>query len=405
MSQFTSLRVVRVYTLWIFTRAILHRGWWLVASLYFIIEAQFTPFQLVFVGTAQALTALLFEMPAGVVADRFSRKWSLVLGQLIMGLSMLATGWFSTFPALVLTQMLWGLSWTFLSGADAAWLTDELRDPGLANRSIARAGAWEQVGGIVGIVLLGALAWLTSFVLVLQVAGLLMMLLGGFVAGAFPEKHFAAIDRKLSALTIFRQGLLLARDDRAIQTVLVAITLISAAEAMFTRLYQKGLVDLGLPPGLDPVLWFTLLAVLGMLLSAIVLRCASVWVSHAGWVRLMFAGSCLLAGVGLAGFALAAQPVLAMVFVIVVNGVAWSLLRMLGVIWANSRVPSAIRATLLSLLSQVEHLGKIVLGTALGVLAQGGGMDKAMWGAACIMLTAAVLVMMFHSLQKRRSAG
>ena len=46
-----------------------------------------------------------------------------------MGAGMLVTGLVTDFPALVATQMLWGLAWTFSSGADVAWLTDELERP------------------------------------------------------------------------------------------------------------------------------------------------------------------------------------------------------------------------------------------------------------------------------------
>ena len=42
---------------------------------------------------------------------------------------MVTTGFLTSFPALVITQMVWGLGWTFSSGAEVAWLTDELDQP------------------------------------------------------------------------------------------------------------------------------------------------------------------------------------------------------------------------------------------------------------------------------------
>lgn len=122
-------------------RAVLHRGWWLATSLYLVTMAGLSPFQLVFLGTAQNLVALCFEVPAGVMADVISRKWSVVLAHLLMGAAMVATGLVRSFPALVATQMLWGLSWTFSSGADVAWFTDELDQPDLTVRVlVASAG-------------------------------------------------------------------------------------------------------------------------------------------------------------------------------------------------------------------------------------------------------------------------
>ena len=398
MSPSHTRRVANVYTLWTFSRAIFHRGWWLVTSLYFVVEANLTPFELVFIGTAQALTAIAFEVPAGVLADVYSRKWSLVVGQLIMGASMFATGLFTTFPELVLTQMLWGLSWTFLSGADAAWLTDELRDAALTNQTLAGASAWEQVGGVVGILGLGAVAWLTEFALTIQLAGVAMTLMGLFVALRFPEgpRPRGAGPRSAGVVAILKEGLTLARADRSLLTILLAILLICGAEAAFTRLFQKGLVDLGMPELSEPIIWFTAIGVASLVLSALVLRLATNFVVDARWVRVTFVGGCTLAAFGLVAFGVTQTPVVAMVSVVLVNGVAWALLRTLAVIWANERASSRARATVLSLLSQVEHFGKILLGTGLGLVAQTASMSIAMAGAGGLMLCAGLLVLTFH---------
>jgi len=60
-------------------RAVFHHGYWLVTSLYLVVEANLSPLQLVFIGTAQGLTALASEVPTGVMADTISRKWSVVI--------------------------------------------------------------------------------------------------------------------------------------------------------------------------------------------------------------------------------------------------------------------------------------------------------------------------------------
>src|SRR5688500_4086470 len=99
--------VAATFQRWIWMRAVFHRGYWLVASLYLVTEADLSAFQLVFVGTAQSLTALVFEVPTGVMADTVSRKWSIVIAHVVIGVSMLATGLLTEFPALVATQMLW----------------------------------------------------------------------------------------------------------------------------------------------------------------------------------------------------------------------------------------------------------------------------------------------------------
>ena len=110
--------LVAVFLRWIWWRALLHRGWWLVTSVYLVVDADLSPAQLVLIGAAQAAVALVFEVPAGVLADTIGRRWALVVSHALMGTAMIATGLVTDFGALVATQMLWGLSWTFASGAD-----------------------------------------------------------------------------------------------------------------------------------------------------------------------------------------------------------------------------------------------------------------------------------------------
>lgn len=85
----------------------LHNGWWLVTSIYLVVDADLSPSQLVLIGVAQGVVALVFEVPAGVVADTISRKWSLVVSHVLMGSAMIATGLVTDFGPLVATQMLW----------------------------------------------------------------------------------------------------------------------------------------------------------------------------------------------------------------------------------------------------------------------------------------------------------
>ncbi|HEY7908975.1 MAG TPA: hypothetical protein VIC60_08865, partial [Thermomicrobiales bacterium] len=69
------LDITAVFLRWMGMRAVLHRGYWLVASLYLIVDAHLSAFQLVFLGIAQGIISLVVEVPAGVVADTISRKW------------------------------------------------------------------------------------------------------------------------------------------------------------------------------------------------------------------------------------------------------------------------------------------------------------------------------------------
>ncbi|MEJ7653671.1 MAG: hypothetical protein WKH64_10190 [Chloroflexia bacterium] len=58
-------KITAVYLRWSWMRAVLHRGYWLIASLYLVIDADLSAFQLVFLGTAQGLTSPYSRRPPG----------------------------------------------------------------------------------------------------------------------------------------------------------------------------------------------------------------------------------------------------------------------------------------------------------------------------------------------------
>ncbi len=168
-------------------RSVLHRGWWLVTSLYLVTVAGLTPAQLVYIGVMQGIVSLLFEVPAGVIADTLSRKWAIVISHVLMGTAMLATGLVTYFPIILATQMLWGISWTFSSGSDIAWVTDELNQPNRIAKVLTKSARAELFGAAVGIVGIGLLAWVTSLSTAMLLSGIAMLLLGLYVVFRFQE--------------------------------------------------------------------------------------------------------------------------------------------------------------------------------------------------------------------------
>jgi hypothetical protein len=97
------------------------------------------------------------------------------------------------------------------------------------------------------------------------------------------------------------------------------------------------------------------------------------------------------------------------------SGVAFSVTRVVSVIWVNRRTTSDIRATMHSFLSQAETVGEVVGGLALVVTAQAAGMSVAFIGSgaliACVGVLMATLrvkagtVDAYRAARRRRQAG
>jgi MFS family permease len=380
-------------------RALLHRGYWLVTSLYLVLDAGLSPFQLVLIGVAQGIVSLTFEVPTGVVADTISRKWSLVISQILLGVSMVATGLVTAFPALVMTQMLWGIAWTFASGADIAWITDELAHSARTAEILTAQARWQQIGAASGMIGFGIVAWATERSTAMVVAGVAMALLGLYIVARFPEQHFSPTrtQRWRQATLILQRGAALARRDHQILVVFVATFLVNGASDAFGRLYPKQLISLGFVNRLDPVMWFTGLGVITFAIGALALRIVEAHINRVGVARRVYAAACSVGALGVLVLAVAPDAVTGSVGVLLATGMAWTLTRAVGAIWVNARASSDVRATVQSFLAQVEYLGEIICGIGLGLLAQVTSITGALAGACALVVCAGVVVARSHA--------
>lgn len=383
-----------IFLHWTWMRALLHRGYWLVTSLYLVLDAGLSPLQLVLIGVAQGIVSLTFEVPTGVVADTISRKWSLVISHILLGLSMVATGLVTAFPALVMTQMLWGIAWTFASGADIAWITDELKHPARTAEVLTAQARWQLIGAAGGIIGFGTFAWATDRSTPMVVAGVAMTLLGLYVVARFPEQHFTPTRTQhwRQATTILQRGIVLARHDHEILVVFAATFLVNGAADAFGRLYPKQLIGLGFPDRPDPVMWFTGLGVITFAIGALALRIVEAHINRVGVARRVYAAACGIGALGVFLLAVVPDVVTGSAGVLLATGIAWTMTRAVGAIWVNSRASSDVRATVQSFLAQAEYLGKIVCGIVLGILAQVTSITGALAGACAFVVCAGVMV-------------
>lgn len=385
--------MVTVFIRWTWMRAVLHNGWWLVTSVYLVVDAGLSPAQLVLIGSVQSAFALVCEVPAGVIADTISRKWSLVISQVLMGTAMLATGLFESFPALLATQVLWGISWTFASGSDVALITDELDQPDQINLVLARAARAQLTGAAIGLFTLGLLAWATRRDLTIVIAGTAMMSLGLYVALRFTEHNFVPTRtaRWAASWTTFRRGITLVRRSRAILLIFAGTFLVNGASDAAGRLTQKQLLNLGLPTAPDPILWFTGLGVIGLIVGALVLRLVSNRIngSHAATD---YALAALVGVLAMLLLAFARDPVAGAIAVVLLSGIVNPLTRIISTIWINTRTTAGIRATTHSFLAQLEYLGEIVCGLTIAAVARLTTLPLAL--TACAILFAATAVLM-----------
>jgi MFS family permease len=388
-------RLVTLFLGWVGVRAVLHNGWWLVTSFYMVVDAQLSPAQLLVIAAAQGIASMIFEVPAGVLADAVSRKWAIVVAHPLMAVAMITTGLFPDFVPLLLAQMLWGISWTFSSGADIAWITDELDQPELIHRVLVRQARRQLLGAVVGMLGVGALAALVGRQPAIVAAGVLMLALGAVVAFAFPERNFTPIrtGRLRASLDIARRGARLAVRDRTILALVVVTVLVNGAADSFGRIYPLQLHALGFPTGDPGTVWFTVLGIGALVIGALSLHAVERRIHGERGARGAMLLACAAGVLGLGLLGLAPDLTTALVAVLVASGVAMPLVRAVTTIWVNRRTSSDVRATVHSFLAQAEYGGEILcaglLAALSGVLGSAGAFifAAALFGASMLVIS------------------
>ena len=366
--------------------------WATVASVYRIEVVGLDPLQLVLLGTALEVAVFLFEVPTGVLADTYGRRRSVITGCLLMGFGFALEGAIPKFAAVLAAQAIWGIGYTFISGALEAWIADEAPDRDLGGVYL-RGEQADYLGSFVGIpasVLLG----LVALNLPLLVGGVLTIALGVALFFAMPEINFRPSPREgrsslqqVSATA--RGGVRLVRSKPVLLILLAAALFSGMSEEGFDRLNPKQFLDVvGLPTigGLVPVVWFGIIAAGGLVLSYvaadIVARRLDVG-NPAVAARLLLAFDFLMIA-GMLAFALAGSFAFAL-------GAFWfaTLVRRVAepvyLTWINEGLDPSVRATVISMSSQSGALGEASAGPVIGAIGNVFGVRPALTAAALIL--------------------
>lgn len=236
-------------------------------GLYFVQVAGLRPLELLLIGAALELSAFLLEVPTGVLADVYSRRLSIVLGCVCLGVAMLLVGSFPVFGVLLAAQVVSAAGYCLLSGAQEAWLADEAGE-GRLGGLLLLGGQYGRVAGIAGILTTAGLASFGVAVPILAAGGC-ALLLAAYLAWRMPERGFRRPPPEerhtWAALTgTLGRGVREVRASPALLFLIAAALVYGASTEAVDRLNEFLLIrETGLPGGLSPANWFTLLALIG----------------------------------------------------------------------------------------------------------------------------------------------
>ncbi|TDB39622.1 MAG: MFS transporter [Actinobacteria bacterium] len=381
----------------------------------FLMGAGLDILQVMLVNTAFTVGQIIFEVPTGVVADTIGRKFSFLLGNLTLFVSTLLYvasahfGW--GFWAFVGASVIIGLGFTFQTGAVDAWLVDALEHTGYEG---ARERVFSWAGMLSGsTMLIGTLAggFLGQIDLAWPYVVRAALLIGCFLAAALlmQDLGFAPRPLRLSRFgeetrTIFDAGVRYGWGNRVVRPLLL-VSLVGGIFGMYGFYsWQRYALDL---LGKEYI-WVSgvlaaaaaLASIIGNLMVSRIMRTGER--RRKAW-RVLAVCSALLAmfvaAIGVVGL-FAKTPGVVPLLVASALWMGWGIV--FGVVgpirqaYLNEHVPSAQRATVLSLDAFFGDVGGAGGQPVLGWMAK-------TWSIPVSWLVGAVVMLL--SVPLYRSAG
>jgi DHA3 family tetracycline resistance protein-like MFS transporter len=394
-SQF-KVEATKVYLFIEFSTSMCFSMMFVVTSLYEATVAGLTPMQLILVGTTLELSAFLFEVPTGVVADVYSRRSSIIIGYVLMGLGFLVEGFFPFFTTILLAQVIWGLGYTFTSGATQAWITDEIGEDS-ANKLFLRATRMGLFASLIG---MGLAGWVGANEVArpIQMGAIGVLLIGVLLVIMMPETGFHPTPREdrntwQHMWHTFSQGLSAVRAKPRLMSIVGVGLFYGIYSEGFDRLWVKHLLDTFQLPslfGTNQVAFFAALRVCGTLLTIGAVRFVEKRVDTGssiaiGRAMLIVTG---LISAALIGFALSWLLPLSLGLYLTIH-VLRNVAGPLQTAWVNQRLDSRVRATIHSMFGQVDAIGQVLGGPLVAAIAAVGSAVTSLV-ASGLLLTPAI---------------
>ncbi|TBL78718.1 MFS transporter [Paenibacillus thalictri] len=375
----TATQVFRTMGFW---TALANATMFTTYAVYQVVALGLNPLQLLLVGMVLEVTVLIFEGVTGVIADLYGRRLSVIIGMFVLGCGFILEGsaiWLgnphvSAFIWLLLSQVVFGIGATLISGADTAWIVDEVGEEqaGRVFLGAKRIGLWGTLIGIALSVGISSLGPNLPYV----AGGVLYLALGLFLFAAMKETRFIRAERGndtshwANMKTTWLSGAQVIRRQPMLMMILVVTLFSGAASEGYDRLWQAHLiVDIGFPLGeqFTAAIWIGMISVISTLLSLPVMRIAENRIDMSderivlrGMIVLTAARIAAIAALAFApGFDWALVSVLLIEIVRTLNGPFYDT-------WLNLNIDSKSRATVLSMMSQSDALGQTAGGPVVG---------------------------------------
>ena len=347
-----------------------------IFPLYLLRVVGVNPLELVLPGTAYESTIFLFEIPTGVVADVYSRRLSIIIGIILLGLGTLVASSIPLLAVFILGMVIAGFGSTFISGALSAWIVDEVGQE-QASQAFMRGAQVAPICGLVGIVLTVIIGNI-SMQLAIAVAGILLTILGIILLFIMPETGFQRVPTEqretwADLFKTFRDGVKYIRLRVVFFWIFVVTFVFGGFGEGFGRMWAALVLEhFTLPPigAFGEVIWFGIISAgvipLTLIATEVVRRRVNLADSDKVVRTLLIVYSGMIVSVLMVAWS---QTFMLVLIGLWLTRMLISVARPLMEAWINQHITSNVRATILSVNGQFNSFGEIIGGPAIGIIA------------------------------------
>lgn len=324
------------------------------------------------------------EIPSGWMADVWGRRKTLILGSILGTIGFVVYSVTHSFMWFVLAEVILGVGYSFVSGADSAILYDTLKENDREKQYVKQEGRITSAGNfaeaIAGIVggLLAAITIRTPFYFQILVAAMAIPASLQLIEPKLHRKH--VILKPLEFLKAARKNL---TGNRNLLTAILFSSVTGTATLTFAWFVQPWLLEINLPVEWFGVMW-ALLNISVAVSSVLAYKMENLVTRKSGTLLILIA---LTAGFWLSGWFIAPWGIAFLFFFYLARGMATIILKN----YVNEFTDSEVRATLLSVRNFLIRINFAVTGPFLGWITDKISLSWALFTAGALYMLLALI--------------
>jgi MFS family permease len=334
-----------------------------------------------------SLSIVALEIPSGWMADVWGRKKTLIMGTLLGSAGFLMYSFSYGFWAFAAAEVVLGIGFSFVSGADSAMLYESLKADNKAGSYVKHEGRITSAGNfaeaIAGIAagFLAAISLRTPFYFQFIVAS---MAIPAALSMKEPSAYFATHVHSFKQMALDIKKALVTQPDLRISILLSSTT--GAATLVFAWLVQPFFKEIGLPVEFFGIMWTALNLSVGM--SSAFAYAVEGRIKR-GYEILLITGL-LSAGYVFSGLVIVREGLLFLFLFYIVRGLATPVFKN----YINQYSSDHMRATILSVRNLIIRIIFAVVGPLLGWMIDNAGLNLAFIAAGLLYLISTLIVVL-----------